>query len=74
MPNVATCVSSVQNDAETVAFLIGIIVTHFPYAVAAASLVTDAARDLFAHLVQVYRDKRPEYLRGMVERRYRRRG
>ncbi|MBN8803767.1 MAG: hypothetical protein J0H81_01410 [Sphingopyxis terrae] len=56
------------------AFLIGIIVTHFPYAVAAASLTTDAARDLFAHLVQVYRDKRPEYLRGMVERRYRRRG
>lgn len=74
MPNAAACVSSVENDAGTMAFLIGIIVTHFPYAVAAASLTTDAARDLFAHLVQVYRDKRPEYVRGMVERRYRRRG
>lgn len=44
--------------------------TQYPYAAAAASLATDAARDLFSHLVQVYRDKRPEFVRGMVEKRY----
>jgi len=44
--------------------------TQFPYADAAASLATDAARDLFANLTQVYRYERPEFVRGMVEKRY----
>lgn len=44
--------------------------THYPYAAAAASLATDAARDLFANLTQVYRYERPEFVRGMVEKRY----
>lgn len=52
------------------ASLIGFMMTQFPYADAAASLATDAARDLFANLTQVYRYERPEFVRGMVEKRY----
>lgn len=55
------------------ASLIGFLMTLYPYAAAAASLATDAARDLFATLIQVYRYERPEFVRGMVEKRYGRR-
>lgn len=69
----AACASSVENNTVTMAFLIGFAMTLYPYAAAAASLATDAARDLFATLVQVYRYERPEFVRGMVEKRYGRR-
>lgn len=72
MPSGDECVSSVENDTVTMAYLIGFFMTQFPYAAAAARLGSDAARDLFSRLVRSPQGEgqRPEFLRGMVERRY----
>lgn len=41
-------VSSIENDAETMAYMIGFLMTFFPYAQIAMSLTSRAARDHFA--------------------------
>lgn len=47
--------------------------THFPYATAAASLASDAARDLFARLSGQYVVEEPQRILALVEKRHSRR-
>lgn len=54
----------------TMFYLIGFLMTTYPYAATSAALVTDAARDLFARLAMGCRRERPRVIRGMVEQRY----
>jgi hypothetical protein len=62
MRRVAADASSVENDTLTMLSLIGFIMTQFPFAAAALSLTTDAARDKFARLTQLNRVVRPDHL------------
>lgn len=52
------------------AYLIGLLMTQFPFAAAAAALVSDDARAHFATLCRIYLNARPEVVRFMVEKRY----
>lgn len=68
MPLDAVSVSSAPDDTFTMPDLIGLIVTHFPFATAALSLQTEVARDHFARLCSAWRMARPEDLLAKAKR------
>lgn len=51
------------------AYLIGIIMTLYPYAAAAASLATDDARNRFAVLSQIFRYNGPGFVLAKTTKR-----
>lgn len=69
MPPAAASARCAARSGCPMAYLIGIIMTLYPYAAAAASLATDDARNRFAVLSQIFRYNGPGFVLAKTTKR-----